>query len=369
MNDDLPPGMLQLSPVRTTKDPQGGGKTQQNQLLTRQEELRERARQLLDAARKETLGRGGISLHHHRSLPSGKNEEERQQQLRERARRLIAEARMGVVGSPTSPLSPVTPLSPSTPAQTPHSPSHFISNLEPTGNKKVAGNLRGSRSPSVEADDIGIERKGGESIITRGNDGETVGIKKPSPLRSFSSIVDRISPDKSPQDAYFKSVYGKDEVNYIQNELEALEREQNQIDQQAAILEKELRNIMSLGSEREREDVLMAEWFTLVNKKNALLRRQMQLNILEKEDDLERRFELLNRELRSILSMEDWQKTEEQKVRENLLLDELVSIVNKRDELIHQLDSQEKAIEDDDEIERDLNRAGIAHRNRNCVLQ
>jgi hypothetical protein len=39
----------------------------------------------------------------------------------------------------------------------------------------------------------------------------------------------------------------------------------------------------------------------------------------------------------------DWQKTEEQKVRENLLLDELVTIVNKRDELVHHLDSQERA--------------------------
>lgn len=40
---------------------------------------------------------------------------------------------------------------------------------------------------------------------------------------------------------------GKDVINYIQNELEALEREQKQIDKQAAILEKEIRKVMETG--------------------------------------------------------------------------------------------------------------------------
>ncbi len=39
----------------------------------------------------------------------------------------------------------------------------------------------------------------------------------------------------------------------------------------------------------------------------------------------------------------EWQKTESQKKREKLLLDDLVAIVNKRDELVQHLDSQEKA--------------------------
>jgi hypothetical protein len=41
---------------------------------------------------------------------------------------------------------------------------------------------------------------------------------------------------------------GRDVVNYIQNELEALEREQKQIDKQAALLEKDLRQVMESGT-------------------------------------------------------------------------------------------------------------------------
>lgn len=58
---------------------------------------------------------------------------------------------------------------------------------------------------------------------------------------------------------------------------------------------------------------------------------------------MERKYDLLNLELRAAMSIEDWRKTEDQREREKLLLAELVSIVDKRNELVLNLHSQEQA--------------------------
>lgn len=65
--------------------------------------------------------------------------------------------------------------------------------------------------------------------------------------------------------------------------------------------------------------------------------------IREQESDLETKYAMLNRELRAALSVEDWRKSQAQRDREALLLAELVTIVDKRNELVQHLHSQEQA--------------------------
>ncbi|CAF0703528.1 unnamed protein product [Brachionus calyciflorus] len=202
--------------------------------------------------------------------------------------------------------------------------------------------------------------------------------------KSSSSSIDTRNDYSNPFDDNSNPFEESDELvvgtEYINQEIINLRNKQKELDERGQMIEKQLRSIMKKTTteegekvsdkEKKLEDKLLKDWFLLVNEKNVLLHQQQELEILQNEKSLERRYEILSDQLRNLMKIEDFLKTDEQKRTETILFNELISLVNKRNDLVIQLDEENKLLNEEVYINEFIqNKSTFLPKEKQCLIQ
>ena len=163
----------------------------------------------------------------------------------------------------------------------------------------------------------------------------------------------------------------EEDVEAMKNEpLSKIQEELKLLNVQSEHLASEQNRLQNLLRDSDEPSALES-LILVVNEKNSLVRRQMQLNIFEKEAMIKMKQDKIQEELQQIADIAEDRKTETVRNREQELIDELLKLVNEKNELVHHLDSQEQAIVEDEVIKESLRTGKIPLdlKNEECVIQ
>ncbi|NXJ14440.1 MILK1 protein, partial [Odontophorus gujanensis] len=160
-------------------------------------------------------------------------------------------------------------------------------------------------------------------------------VRPPAPGHGFPLIKRKVQTDQYIPE---EDIYG---------EMDAIEHQLDQLEHRGVILEEKLRS-----SENDSpEDSLLVDWFKLIHEKHVLVRHESELIYIFKQQNLEQRQSDVEYELRCLLNKpveKDW--TEEDRVREKVLMQELVTIIEQRNAIVNCLDEDRQREEEEDKM-------------------
>ncbi|XP_055107742.1 MICAL-like protein 1 isoform X4 [Symphalangus syndactylus] len=132
----------------------------------------------------------------------------------------------------------------------------------------------------------------------------------------------------------------------IHGEMDTIERRLDALEHRGVLLEEKLRGGLNEG----REDDMLVDWFKLIHEKHLLVRRESELIYVFKQQNLEQRQADVEYELRCLLNKPEKDWTEEDRTREKVLMQELVTLIEQRNAIINCLDEDRQREEEEDKM-------------------
>ncbi|XP_053577218.1 MICAL-like protein 1 isoform X2 [Bombina bombina] len=132
----------------------------------------------------------------------------------------------------------------------------------------------------------------------------------------------------------------------IQIEMESIELRLDELERRGVELEHRLRRL----EDETEEDSLLVDWFKLIQEKHALVRRDSELVYTSKQQSLEQRQADVEYELRCLLNKPEKDWLEEDKEREQVLMQELVTLIEQRNAIVKCLDEDRQREEEEDKM-------------------
>uniref|UniRef100_UPI0037E96244 MICAL-like protein 1 n=1 Tax=Semicossyphus pulcher TaxID=241346 RepID=UPI0037E96244 len=173
--------------------------------------------------------------------------------------------------------------------------------------------------------------------------------RAPAPGHGFPLIKRKVQSDQNIS------------TDNLRVEMRELDKHLQTLEQRGVVLE---RNLRDCKNDKEEEKMLI-EWFSLVHERNVLVRRDTELVYLTKQQKLEERQADVEYLLRCLLNKpeNDWSK--EDRAQEQQLMDELVAIIEQRNQIISSLDQDRMREREEDVLleaimkDKELQKEGI----------
>ncbi|XP_008118508.1 MICAL-like protein 1 isoform X1 [Anolis carolinensis] len=158
--------------------------------------------------------------------------------------------------------------------------------------------------------------------------------RPPAPGHGFPLIKRKVQSD---QYVPVEDIYG---------EMDSIEQQLDELEHRGVELERKLRSMENEAP----EDGLLVDWFKLIHEKHMLVRRESELIYIFKQQNLEQRQADVEFELRCLLNKPEKEWTDDDRVREKVLMQELVTIIEQRNAIVNCLDEDRQREEEEDKM-------------------